>query len=88
VAAVGQEDEFPQTAERPLSAQSEDFVGKVSGLPGAAPEVPRPTPALPEKPSIAVLPFQNMSGDPGRNISPTALSKTSSQRCRATAPSS
>jgi TolB-like protein/class 3 adenylate cyclase/tetratricopeptide (TPR) repeat protein len=24
----------------------------------------RPTPALPDKPSIAVLPFQNMSGDP------------------------
>jgi adenylate cyclase len=25
---------------------------------------PAPAPALPEKPSIAVLPFQNMSGDP------------------------
>jgi len=25
---VGHEDEFPQTAERPLSAQSEDFVGR------------------------------------------------------------
>jgi len=36
----------------------------VSGVPGAAPEARRPTPALPEKPSIAVLPFQNMSGDP------------------------
>src|SRR5262249_52580971 len=29
-----------------------------------AQEAPRPTAALPEKPSIAVLPFQNMSGDP------------------------
>ena len=27
-------------------------------------ELPRPTPGLPDKPSIAVLPFQNMSNDP------------------------
>jgi adenylate cyclase len=32
-------------------------------LDGIAPTA-RPAPALPEKPSIAVLPFQNMSGDP------------------------
>jgi adenylate cyclase len=30
----------------------------------AAPEKPSPALALPDKPSIAVLPFQNMSGDP------------------------
>ncbi len=30
----------------------------------AASEAPRPMLALPDKPSIAVLPFQNMSGDP------------------------
>jgi len=36
----------------------------VSGVPSAAPEAPRPTPALPEKPSIAVLPFQNLSDEP------------------------
>jgi len=30
----------------------------------AAPEASRPMLALPDKPSIAVLPFQNMSGDP------------------------
>ena len=30
----------------------------------AAPEQPSPRLALPDKPSIAVLPFQNMSGDP------------------------
>jgi TolB-like protein len=31
---------------------------------GDAPASPRPALALPDKPSIAVLPFQNMSGDP------------------------
>ena len=31
--------------------------------------------------SIAVLPFNNMSGDPSRNISPTASPKTSSPTC-------
>jgi len=30
----------------------------------AAPGVPEPSPALPDKPSIAVLPFANLSGDP------------------------
>ena len=40
-------------------------------------------PALPDKPSIAVLPFQNMSDDPSRNTSRTAWSRTSSPRCRA-----
>ena len=28
------------------------------------PTAPRPVPTLPDKPSIAVLPFANMSGDP------------------------
>jgi adenylate cyclase len=49
-------------------------------------EAPTPQPStalpLPDKPSIAVLPFQNMSGDPERNISPTAWSRRSSLRCR------
>jgi len=35
----------------------------------------RPALALPDRPSIAVLPFENMSGDPDRNISPTASRK-------------
>ena len=39
-------------------------------------------PTLPQKPSIAVLPFQNMSDDPGRNILPTALLRSSSRDCR------
>jgi adenylate cyclase len=38
---------------------------------------------LPDKPSIAVLPFQNMSGDPEQNISPTAWSRRSPPRCLA-----
>jgi adenylate cyclase len=32
--------------------------------PNTAPEPPQPVLVLPDKPSIAVLPFQNMSGDP------------------------
>ena len=32
--------------------------------PNSATEAPRPTPELPDKPSIAVLAFNNMSGDP------------------------
>jgi adenylate cyclase len=37
--------------------------------------VPPTAPPLPDKPSIAVLPFQNMSGDPEQEFSPTAWSK-------------
>ncbi len=44
------------------------FVGAVreeDGAPGAAPAgQPAPCPELPDRPSIAVLPFANMSGDP------------------------
>jgi adenylate cyclase len=43
---------------------------------GAAP-APHLALPLPTKPSIAVLPFQNMSGDPSRTILPTAWSRTS-----------
>ncbi len=35
-----------------------------SAVPGPAPAAGKPTPSLPHKPSIAVLPFTNMSGDP------------------------
>ena len=52
------------------------LVQHVSLKPPQAPaSIPPPeTPAmtLPDKPSIAVLPFINMSGDPTRNISATA----------------
>lgn len=40
--------------------------------------------ALPDKPSIAVLAFDNLSGDPDRNISPKALQRTSFVACPAT----
>src|SRR5262249_15975805 len=36
----------------------------IYALAGALPMAPTPALALPDKPSIAVLPFQNMSGDP------------------------
>jgi TolB-like protein len=39
------------------------FRVRPAGAPGTA-AAPRPALALPDKPSIAVLPFQNMSGDP------------------------
>jgi adenylate cyclase len=43
---------------------------------------PTPAPALPDKPSIAVLPFANLSSDRSRNILPTASRETSSLSCR------
>jgi TolB-like protein len=48
------------------------FVGRVReeegpGRGGTPAELPRPALALPDKPSIAVLAFANMSGDPGQD---------------------
>ena len=45
---------------RPVRVYRLDLAPK----PAAASKVPRPTLALPDKPSIAVLAFNNMSGDP------------------------
>ena len=42
---------------------------------------PDAVPPLPDKPSLAVMPFQNMSGDPEQEYSPTAWSRRSSQFC-------
>jgi hypothetical protein len=56
--------------ERPVRAFSvkwepsdwqQPLTGEVTSAPATAPQAPLP---LPDKPSIAVLPFQNMSGDP------------------------
>ena len=44
--------------------------------------------SLPEKPSIAVLPFSNMSGDPTKIFSSMALQKRSSPRSRVSVGSS
>jgi len=48
------------------------------------PASPQPLP-LPDKPSIAVLPFVNMSADPSRNISSTVWSRRSSPFSRVSA---
>jgi adenylate cyclase len=48
---------------------------------GAASRPSLPLP-LPDKPSIVVLAFTNMSGDPEQEFSPTASPRTSSPRCR------
>ena len=56
--------------ERPIRAfraewSAEDWPAhSVASQAAASPKVPTPALALPDKPSIAVLPFQNMSGDP------------------------
>jgi len=47
--------------EEPVRAYSVELVG--TGVAASFPDVSKPLP-LPDKPSIAVLPFQNMSGDP------------------------
>ena len=57
---------------RTLPRKGFRFVGAVRVAPGpadrgaveAASQIPRPSLPLPDKPSIAVLPFQNISGDP------------------------
>lgn len=41
-----------------------------------------------DKPSIAVLPFSNLSGDPAQTISPTGSRKTSLRNCRVSGRSS
>jgi adenylate cyclase len=56
----------------PVLAKEEKGAGAAAGAVTArsepAPESPtEPLPALPEKPSIAVLPFQNLSGDPDQD---------------------
>jgi DNA-binding winged helix-turn-helix (wHTH) protein len=67
------------------------FVGEVreqiqTTVPGT--QTPPPVLGLPDRPSIAVLPFTNMTGDSSRNISVMALRKTSSPSCPDSANSS
>jgi len=49
---------------------------------GAALELSHPPLLHPDKPSIAVLPFQNLSADPDKNISRTGWLRKSSLRYR------
>jgi TolB-like protein/Tfp pilus assembly protein PilF len=44
--------------------QSSDSLNSATTAPARSNETSAPTPALPDKPSIAVLAFQNLSGDP------------------------
>jgi adenylate cyclase len=56
-----------------------------AGAPATTPSVlGSPALPLPDKPSVAVLPFANMSGDPEQEFFPTGSPKTSSLLCRAT----
>ena len=66
---------------RPPWFRSEDHALLLEGLRKAGfPD--EPSLSLPDKPSIAVLAFQNMSGDPEQEYLPTASPKTSSPRCQ------
>jgi adenylate cyclase len=48
----------------PLPGLDPGIAGEGSARSARAEAVPPPAPPLPDKPSIAVLPFENMSGDP------------------------
>jgi TolB-like protein/cytochrome c-type biogenesis protein CcmH/NrfG len=61
--AVGDSGES-QNLIRTVARKGFRFVGSLRDEQAAAPAEPRPAFALPERPSIAVLPFVNMSGDP------------------------
>ena len=57
-------DQRLKNIDRPVRAYAVKSSGTVASQTASShPEVPKPLP-LPDKPSIAVLPFQNMSGDP------------------------
>jgi adenylate cyclase len=48
----------------PVRAYRVTAEGRAPGMAAAAPAAPEPAPRPPDKPSLAVLPFANMSGDP------------------------
>lgn len=65
-AAVG-DDGAAQRVIRTVVRAGVRFVAEVTEEEEPGVSANDPTPALPDKPSIAVLPFQNMSGDPGQD---------------------
>ena len=82
------EAEFEDLGEQALKNVAEPVrVYRVkTAAPGTAAASPAgAAPALPNKPSIAVLPFDNMSGTTSRSTSPTASPKTWSRPCRRSA---
>ena len=62
---------LPRKGIRFVGAVREERRTAEAGPAAIAAEQPIPALALPDRPSIAVLPFTNMSGDPSRNISRT-----------------
>jgi DNA-binding SARP family transcriptional activator len=68
------------------TAQLYETIRRAAPEPGQVPDRPEAAHLpLPDKPSIAVLPFENLSNDPSNSISATASPKTSSPSCRASA---
>ena len=65
--AIG-DDGAAQRLVRTFARKGVRFIGEVAELPDLANpdagDAPRPAPPLPDRPSLAVLPFQNMCGDP------------------------
>ena len=67
---------LPRKGFRFVGAVQEDQAPAAAAV-GATPmKASRSALAVPDKPSIAVLPFTNLSSDPSRSIWPTASSKT------------
>jgi len=67
---------LPRKGFRFVGAVQEDRAPAAAAV-GATPmKASRSALAVPDKPSIAVLPFTNLSSDPSRSIWPTASSKT------------
>jgi DNA-binding winged helix-turn-helix (wHTH) protein len=62
---------FMGDVREPVAAAAEDHISAT---------IP---PAILDRPSIAMLPFANLTGDPGQNTSRTAWSTTFFRRCRA-----
>jgi DNA-binding winged helix-turn-helix (wHTH) protein len=74
---------IPRKGLRFVGAVSEQpaNIHSVETPPGQIREQPRKALPFSDRPAIALLPFNNMSGDPERSIFPTGSVRTSSPRC-------